>query len=189
MNPYLVALIGRSGSGKTTVANVLESKCRFRSVESFTTRPKRSEEEKGHIFVTEEWFQKEFSEGANEKIVAYTEFNGYRYFATESQINCSDVYIIDPEGVKSLKERYHGSKEIITIWFDASPEICKERMLSRGDSPEDVKKRLANDALIFTDDARGQSDYIIPVDEHSPLAIANEIMGFLLERFIKGTYK
>ena len=182
---FLIALIGRSGSGKTTVADVLEQKHDLTSVKSWTTRPKRSKTEKGHVFVTEEWFKKAFPKGDHETIAAYTEFNGYRYFAVLTDINIHDVYVIDPAGLESLKERYHGPKKIISIWLNASRETCKKRMLSRGDTPENVESRLANDDLIFTDEARDKCDYIIQVDEKDPDEIADKIMFYRLKEAVK----
>ena len=53
---YLI--VGRSGSGKTTIAEELERKYGLKSIQSYTTRPKRSDNETGHIFVSDEEFDK-----------------------------------------------------------------------------------------------------------------------------------
>lgn len=90
---YLI--VGRTGSGKDYLANLL-TKENMKMVKSYTTRPKRHENEDTHIFIT-----KEEADAITDK-VATTEINGYEYFATASQVNESDIYIIDPNGVKEL---------------------------------------------------------------------------------------
>ena len=47
----IFCLVGPSGSGKTTVAKALE-KHGYNVIQSYTTRPRRSENEWGHTFVT-----------------------------------------------------------------------------------------------------------------------------------------
>ena len=77
-NIYL--LVGESGNGKTSVSEHLERQYGLTSIQSYTTRPKRSENENGHIFITD-------SEFDNLKdLVAYTEFNNYRYGTTTDQV-------------------------------------------------------------------------------------------------------
>ena len=52
MNKKTIFLItGCSGSGKTTITEQLEMKYGLKSIQSYTTRAKRSENETGHIFV------------------------------------------------------------------------------------------------------------------------------------------
>lgn len=90
---YLI--VGRTGSGKDYLANLLEKEG-LNVVKSYTTRPKRSETEDTHIFITPE-------EAATfTDKVATTEINGHEYFATANQVNESDIYIIDPNGIKEL---------------------------------------------------------------------------------------
>ena len=48
----LVLLVGKSGSGKTTLEKELVNNFGFKSVKSYTTRPKRVANEENHQFVT-----------------------------------------------------------------------------------------------------------------------------------------
>ena len=73
MNKPLFLFVGKSASGKTTIANLLEEKYLFNQVQSYTTRKPRYEGETGHIFVTEDEFN------ALEDIVSYTFYNGNQY--------------------------------------------------------------------------------------------------------------
>ena len=53
MSEPLFLFVGKSASGKTTVANMLEEKHGHVQVQSYTTRPPRYEGEVGHIFVND----------------------------------------------------------------------------------------------------------------------------------------
>ena len=48
---YLI--VGKSGSGKTTLVEALK-KYGYNSIESYTTRPKRFDNETCHTFITED---------------------------------------------------------------------------------------------------------------------------------------
>lgn len=105
----LICIIAPSGVGKTTFVNELEKRG-FKSVQSYTTRPKRTENEKGHTFVDKETFSKL-------DLVAYTEYNGYEYGATFEQVDQSDLFIIDIDGLIELKKLYQ-KRNIIVIGLD-----------------------------------------------------------------------
>lgn len=150
MSNFLILLVGPSGSGKTTIADILSKKYGLRSIESYTTRPARYKGEKGHIFITEQVFNEAYPDGESDpRIVAYTYFNGNHYFATCEQVDNAEVYVIDPTGVRSLQEKYKGNKVIVPVWLNIDPESCRQRMLLRGDSPENVENRLLNDRVAF----------------------------------------
>lgn len=110
---------------------------------SYTTRPQRYPGETGHIFVSDERFDK------LENICAYTKFDGYRYCATQEQIEDADIYVIDPDGVDYFKSKYKGKKEIITVELLAQRPVRYARMRSRGDSFFKTIKRLRNDKKKF----------------------------------------
>lgn len=143
MDSTLYLIVGPSGSGKTTIANKLCELFDLKQIESYTTRPPRYDNERGHIFVTDEEFNRLTD------IVAYTEFNGYRYAATADQVEEADIYVIDIAGVEYFKQAYKGSKKIRLIYLDVGSGMRKSRMEARGDDSEAIYSRLANDATEF----------------------------------------
>ena len=143
MGNYIFCLIGASGSGKTTIASILERKYGLRQIQSYTTRPKRSEDETGHTFIT----YPEFLELKD--ICAYDRYNGYEYCATKDQIESCDIYVVNPNGVAQLRDKYKGTKKIITIFIKAGLKDRYLRMRERGDSVEATLSRVKNDATEF----------------------------------------
>lgn len=138
-NIYL--LVGPSGAGKTTIARELEERFELKEVWSYTERPPRYPGEPGHVFITPEEFD------ALGALCAYTLYNGYRYGVPSYVIDASDVYVIDPAGVRYMKERYHGPKGIVIIGIDCKDRA--ERMRKRGDSEDAVGSRLHTDHTEF----------------------------------------
>lgn len=139
MTKPLYLFIGRSASGKTTIADILEQKYGLVQTSSYTTRPPRYEGEIGHVFISDAEFDK------LENIVAYTEYNGYRYAATAEQIDNISIYVVDIPGVETLLERYHNDRPIMVFYFDASVRTRIERMLNRHDCDAAIVSRLYND--------------------------------------------
>jgi guanylate kinase len=139
MNKPLYLFVGKSASGKTTVANILESVGKYNQLQSYTTRKKRTEDEVGHIFVTDEEFD------ALENIIAYTEYNNFRYCATAEQIDAVTLYVVDVPGVETLLEKYETERPIIVFYFDATVKTRIDRMLNRHDSDTSIVSRLHND--------------------------------------------
>lgn len=141
---FIVLLVGASGTGKTTIANILQEDYGWKMVESYTTRPERYPGEKGHIFLSDADFDK-----LKNDICAYTEFDGYRYCATNRQVDKAQIYVIDPAGVENFRTLYKGSKNFVVVEIYASKRIRRKRMLERGDSKESVKQRLKHDKRAF----------------------------------------
>lgn len=134
----LFLFVGESGSGKTTIADIAENKG-YSVVSSYTTREPRVPNEHGHIFITEE----EFS--ALKNIVAYTFYNGYHYCTTQEQLDRSDIYVVDPDGVETLLNNYHTKRNITILYFGATVANRILRMQARGDTNDQIIKRLLND--------------------------------------------
>lgn len=140
---YIILLVGKSGTGKTTLVEKLVKDRGYKTVNSYTTRPQRYPGESGHIFVSDEKFDK------LENICAYTEFDGYKYCATQKQVDDADIYVIDPDGVDYFKSQYNGDKEIITVELLAQRPVRYARMRKRGDTFFKTIKRLRNDKKKF----------------------------------------
>ena len=124
----LICIVGRTGSGKDYLAKKLEEKG-LKQIKSYTTRPKRNENEDTHTFIT-----KEEADKITDKI-AVTEINGYEYFATYSQVKENDIYVIDPKGFKVLCENLKDEKMIV-VYVKADNEERKKRAIKRSDNPE-----------------------------------------------------
>lgn len=138
MSNIICLVVGTSGSGKSTTVERMCEKYGLKSVESYTTRPKRYPNEKGHIFVTEEEFDKL-------NVCAYTEIKGYKYGATADQVEDADLYIIDEEGIEFFDKFYKGNKRIKVVRIYLDEDTCLLRMKRRGDSIEDIHFRMMFD--------------------------------------------
>lgn len=133
-------IIGRTCSGKDTLANHLTKKYGLKGVKSFTTRPKRYDDEDTHVFISREQ-AKEYTDK-----VATTTINGQEYFATREQVEEADYYIIDPKGANELMNNMSETKFVI-IYLRASVEVRKNRSIGRGDS--DFLSREISESKMF----------------------------------------
>lgn len=144
----MIFLIGASGSGKSTLAKRLVDKG-YKEVVSYTTRPKRYEDEGGHIFV-----DKYSGDG-----VAYSKFNGYEYWCTQEQLDECDVYVVDWNGIDMLRERIDGERDVV-VYIDVSEEERRRRMKLRGDSDEMIESRIENDRKMFPESRKHEADVV-----------------------------
>ena len=172
MSKCIYLLVGRSGSGKSSVADYLESKYGWKILQSYTTRPPRYEGERGHTFISSQEFNK------LKDRCAYTFFAGYEYCATTEQVENSDLYIIDPAGIEYFERTYKGTKQPICIFLDLSAEQAAKNLNTRkGASPEETAKRLAYDEVIFKD-IEDLCDYSIQTDNLS-VDLIGDIIVFI----------
>lgn len=154
MKKNLYLIIGRSGTGKTTVVEELEKRYGYKSIQSYTTRPKRYENETGHTFITKEEFDKK-------TMLAYTKFNGYEYGVDADLLSQGDLYVIDIPGVRYLQQSNLLSKKLITINLRCNQDDLIKNMIHRGDSKDMIESRLRNDEIMFADEENFPFDYII----------------------------
>lgn len=145
--PIKFLFIGRTASGKSSIAKAVCEKMGLTQVVSYTTRPMRKSEKNGsdHIFITDG----EVAQYAND-IAAYTEINGYKYFTTYDVIDKSDIYVVDPIGVDSLKIKCDDKYEFIEIYIRTPLKIAERRAKLRGDKLKDFKQRYDSENQQFT---------------------------------------
>lgn len=137
-------IMGRTASGKDTLVNTIierfGDRFGYKKLKSYTTRPRRVGEGDTHIFIN-----KSEVENYTSRIVAYTKFGEYEYFATSDQFEECDFYIIDPIGYYELKQKtFYGELKnvnLVPILCLVASDERKRRSVLRGDDPEVFKAR------------------------------------------------
>ena len=117
----IYCIVGKSGTGKDTVVNRLCKDYGYKKVVSCTTRKPRIDpnDVSSHFFTTVEDYHKAKISGS---VVAETNIEGNCYWVTKDQVDMADLYIVDPKGLRELRQLYNG-KPIVGIWIGADEDV------------------------------------------------------------------
>ena len=137
--PIILAIVGTSGSGKTSLSLFLQKRLNIPTIVSYTTRPMRAGEIDGvdHIFVGSEEcpdLQDTF---------ASTIFGGFHYWTTPAQFENKEImsYVVDEKGLQDLQDDWSDKYAIISVLVkraDNPTEAARqERDRDRNYNPED----------------------------------------------------
>ena len=85
----LYCLIGKSGTGKSTVMQALHDAYGYTIAQSYTDRPKRTPDEQGHVFLSPDEF-----DALNGLILPRSSQDG-RYGMTEEMLDKSELIVLD----------------------------------------------------------------------------------------------
>lgn len=145
----IFAIMGHTGSGKTTLANELNEKFNIPVITTHTDRPMRDGEVDGI-----DYHFKEVGEITSDKYVCIREFKTvYRdepfvYGLLKEDIekfkNC--IIVVDPRGYKSLVDMFPLVSGFV---LDVPKETLKERLIARGDSINEFYRRYKSDSKDF----------------------------------------
>ena len=159
----VICLLGKTNTGKDTIASYIGKKYGINAVCSYTTRPKRDYEVDGvqHYFLTKQEFDK-LRESS--KVIAYTKFpvTNYEYCVTLEQLTDDyTIYIINPDGLKDLKA-FEDQLRLISVYISCNERILYQRGINRGDTVEELNKRIKGERdqfALFA--AEQQYDYLL----------------------------
>ena len=168
----MIILVGASASGKTEVAKILRSEYGLQKVITHTTREKRVGEVNGvdYFFVS----KKKFLELKNSGFfVETTEYNGNYYGTGSDQLKDDKVLILDPNGLNAFRARE--DRHIITFLFQVDQLTRYDRMIERGDSQDNARRRITNDDKEFTLSNVGRTDFIIDSENYSLEEVSNKV--------------
>lgn len=172
-NDILITLTGRSGSGKSTIEKMLVNNKGYRRAVSHTSREPRMSETNGkdYYFVGKEIMLTMYAEG---KLAEFIEYNDNLYGVSVDELINSQVIVIEPTGLKQVKEKMKGKKKIISFFLNISEQTMYDRMKRRGDQEFNILSRISHDREHFNVDM-SDFDYIINVDNFTPSQIFDAI--------------
>lgn len=135
----LLCIMGRTASGKDTLAHKLCERAGLRQIISYTTRERRENEGDTHIFISNTDYQSIENSG---QIAAFTQIGPYKYCCTIDQLYENDIYVVDPIGIQHLRELNLPNLRLVTIYINVPDNVRKERAInSRGDNRLTFAKR------------------------------------------------
>lgn len=143
-------IVGRTASGKTSLAKGACRQLGLNLLKSYITRPPRNDEteESDHIFI-----HPEEVENYRNRMIAYTDkVDQYVRFATIDQLLSSDLYIIDPNGIEYLKNLDMPELrdiKFIEIYVRTPYLLLKERANRRGDDIDIFRHRYLFESQQF----------------------------------------
>lgn len=114
MKPIIIAIVGSSGCGKTTLTQHLSQVAKIPSVVSWTARPMRKGERSGR----EHWFTTTNFVPPRDQMIAHTIFSGFDYWVTRKDIqDLGNVmtYVIDEKGLMMLLEEHGEDYNIVPV--------------------------------------------------------------------------
>lgn len=153
-------LIGKSATGKDTIARELISKYDYEPIVSTTSRPMRDSEVDGreYNFVSRKEFEMLVN---NDRLIEYRKYETLVdgnpdtwYYGLSKQTfdkNKNYVVILDIEGARSFVN-YVGKENCWIFYIDTNDEIRKSRAKKRGSFDEtEWNRRLEDDNRVFND--------------------------------------
>lgn len=178
----IIVLVGKTASGKTTVANELCKNHYYKRIITYTTRPMRDNEvqDVDYHFISDEQFNRMVE---NNEFTEYKRYNtahgvwNYGSVITSEQELSDDCYVIilTPQGLRDLSKKM---SRYIAFYLDIDFESQLERLKKRGDEEQQIIKRLKNDDKDF-ENVLDIVDYSFCTDISSPQRVANMISNFI----------
>ena len=172
----MYCFLAPSGAGKDKVTNELCNKYGFTKIPSYTTRPKRINDfsdQYNHIFVNQSGF-----DCIKPNLFCYDHYDNNDYGATEQQAHDYDLYVVNASGINWYNKNYEGTVRIKVIYLDVDEDVRKVRMMERGDSWNQINKRILEDSKEFKD-AEELADIIIPNDYFNTCVM--EVYNYICE--------
>ena len=152
----IICLLGASGSGKSTIENILSKDYGYEKIVSYTTRKQRTGEVNGkdYYFVDNEKFQATLNQGL---FAEYDEYSQGRFYGTlKSDFRKGDkVVVLTPNGLRQLKKTCPDD-DIFTILVTANLGTRFKRYIDRCgvekftfDDKNEISSRVERDFGMF----------------------------------------
>ena len=157
----LFCVVGRTGTGKDSLVDLVCSSLGMKKVKSYTTRERRpGEGDNSHVFIKPVEIDQ-----FKGRMAAYTKIGEVEYFATIDQVLEGDFYVIDPNGLDDFRERWDFNKfpiSIVVIYITVPKMTQLSRLLGRGDNAEKSNSRMLAENNQFGEfETKQRMDYTV----------------------------
>lgn len=134
----IILVVGKTGSGKSSLIKKLCERTGLKELCSYTTRAKRSGTDNDHIFVSVEDY---FKAKDNGEVAIDTELAGNYYYSTIEQLYSSDLYTINPKALDKLMTMDLPNIRFVVVYISCPDKIREERVMKRGDDKHKYRMR------------------------------------------------
>ena len=175
---YIIALIGKAGAGKDTIATeLIKQNPDWNMIVSCTTRPRREGEIDGvnYYYLTNEEFAQKILNG---DMLEATFFNNWHYGTMASSLREGvNVGVFNPEGYDCLTEICSKNIRVIGFYVKADDKTRLLRQLNRETSPDvhEIIRRFTADEEDFADIDNDSNYYINIINNDSETTIAQVV--------------
>lgn len=163
----IFAILGRSGSGKTTITKIVENTLLIKRIIMHTTRPMRIGEEQGveYVFTDNDSFISNFGNMVATDFIKDRDWH-YGYSKKELLDYDNSVVAVSPKGYKELVDEF--GEMVVGIYIYVEPRELLKRSISREEEPDCVEicRRFLADEKDFNEIIHDEKLYIIDNTEH-----------------------
>lgn len=181
----IIALLGASGSGKSTIENELANKYGYEKIVSHTTRKQRTGEVNGkdYHFIDNETFHEALGRGLFAEYEEYSQGRFYGTLKSDYTSGGDKVVVLTPNGYRQLKRNCQ-TDDIFTVLVDANLGTRMKRYIDRCgvdkfnfDDKNEIAARVERDFGAFLG-VKDEVDLVVHNDEGVSIsALAKEIIN------------
>lgn len=178
----MIALIGKTCSGKNKIQSILCEKHGFKPLITYTTRPIRQGEINGvtYHYISEEEFISKINSGFFIEWRKYKTTSGTWYYGSAKKdcINADDktIAILTPSGVIDIR---HNGINIKCLYIYANNITIEKRLNSRGDERKEAIRRLMSDNKNFINAEKLADKIIYNNDKTNIYNVIDSIIFYL----------
>lgn len=164
MIKIIFCILGPSGAGKSTIAREVSKQLNIEIVVSYTSRPIRPNETNGvdYHFVDNQHFEDNAADFIEMREYQVYDGSIWKYGFKESSFQEDTDYlvVIETDGYNALKRRF-GDYALYPFLIESPIEDLYARISKRGDNPQEMIRRLEDDAIKFENFANKEKCDII----------------------------